>query len=419
MAKEEETPTQTGYTDDANSLTYYDAATGTYKTQDTSGMTFAEKMAFQNEQDLGYYENVNGDYVYGTEPASKYIPSDPSPGGRFDSGIYVEGENPYQPVNTGPTNGLTLGGGAPSGGGTTQPPVTTQPPPPTNNPMDPFDPDTGTGNPNNPTDDWFWTDPVGYENAPQPGGDGSFEEGRKIPPRDTSWNWDHFREKAPGDRQWGGYDEDYQAFERYQPGDRSPWGMPNIEGGNRDFYQQQFANQLRDEQGYQNRERTAQRARERAEKNPYEHLMDDAGSWDWAYGGKGLPEVTMGAGAPEQTFSRASQFSEDSTFGDMIRNFAGQEGFSPYQDAMRYWLNNHPQEGLDSTYWARAGDPNKIISSLGQGPEGLTGENRDWLTKMANAVWQPGALGPNAPAQYASPVQWGSEYNTPAPAPAA
>jgi hypothetical protein len=264
---------------------------------------------------------------------------------------------------------------------------------------------------NKPTDDWYWTDPEDYTNAPQPDGDGEFVEGG--PPPDTSWDWNYFRDRAPGDRQWGGYDEDYQAFERYIPGMDSPWGLPNVKGGNEDFYQQQFLNQLRDEQGFRNRQRTAQMRSAEAAENPlFNPLTDpDADPWSWAYGGQGLPEVKMGTGQPAPaSYNLADQFSQDSTLRDMISYYAGKDGFNQYQSNMRDWLQRHPDEGLNSTYWARAGDPNSIIQNLGTSGAGLTAKNRDWLTKMANAVWQPGEMGAYAPVDYASPIQWGSDY---------
>lgn len=283
------------------------------------------------------------------------------------------------------------GGTDPGGGGT--------------DPGESLDPDL-----NEPTDDWFWTDPVGYENAPQPDGDGSFVEGG--PPPDTSWDWNFFRDKAPGDRQWGGYDEDYQAFERYQPGMDSPWGMPNIEGGNEDFYQQQFVNALRDEQGYQNRERAAQMRRQEAEANPYEGIKGSE-MWDWAYGGKGLPEVrtNMGGPAPDPTYSLAAPFTTDSTLGDAIRHYAGTEGFTEYQENMRKWLDSG-NESLDGTFWSNQTSPTAITQLLGSNDEGLTGKNREWLSKLANAMYQQNPTGPAAPVGYASPIGWGGQAPT-------
>ena len=293
----------------------------------------------------------------------------------------------------GPDGGQIYEGGGNSGGT----PSTT---PPTNTPLDPTV--------NEPTDDWYWTDPLDYTNAPQPNGDGEFVEGG--PPPDTSWDWNYFRDRAPGDRQWGGYDEDYQAFERYVPGMESPWGLPNVKGGNEDFYQQQFLNQLRDEQGFRNRQRAAQmRAAEAASEPVFNPLTDDPGNmWNWAYGGSGIPDVQMGTGRPvPASYSLANQFNRDSTLRDMISYYAGKEGFSQYADTMRNWLKNHTDEGLESTYWARIGDPNEIIKNLGGD---LTVKNREWLTKMANAVYQPGEMGAYAPIDYASPIQWGGSY---------
>ncbi len=114
---------------------------------------------------------------------------------------------------------------------------------------------------------------------------------------DTSWNWDYFKPapEAGLAGEWGGYDSNYDAFERYVPGSDAPWGSSKYSGNMDDFYQQQLANALRQEQGYNNRAREAERIRMEALQNPQEAPPVD---WSWAFGGKGLPDVQLGTGVP-------------------------------------------------------------------------------------------------------------------------
>jgi hypothetical protein len=368
----------------------YEAVGGTENHQMGTGYEGAG--SYKQHVDLGSGQNywipvVDGEPIMTLEEAKSggynWVPSASGVGVVLDTG---------QGVTQPPTGG---------GGGGTQPPVGGGTLPPTETPLPPIT--------NEPTDDWYWTDPVGYENAPPPDGTGEFVEGG--PPPDTSWDWSFFRDRAPGDRQWGGFDEDYQAFERYIPGQDSPWGLPNVEGGNEDFYQQQFLNQLRDEQGYQNRERAAQMRRYEASlpENQAEPISGEE-MWEWAYGGRGLPDVTMGGSPREQSWELSSALQPGQTNSDVWRWAAGLDRFKN-DDYARKQLQRMLATGEDeSTYWTSIGDPNKIIQNLGKNPDGLTGKNRALLSEIANAMYNQSSMGPVAPSNYASPVQWGSSY---------
>jgi hypothetical protein len=304
--------------------------------------------------------------------------------------IYTYPETP--PPTGGPSTGQP-GTGNPVDGGPTPPTTPPVAPPPTEEILDPIT--------NEPTDDWYWTDPVGYENAPQPDGDGEFVEGG--PPLDTSWDWSFFRDRAPGDRQWGGYDEDYQAFERYVPGMDSPWGLPNVEGGNEDFYQQQFLNQLRDEQGYQNRERAAQMRRQESLANPQESVAPED-MWSWAYGGQGLPDVQMGGSAPAVNWDLNAAFTPGQSTNEDILRWAS-SGDNSFSQKQRNWYQKLMEGGdQDSTIWSSAGDPNTLIGYLPTDTNELTSQNQQWMTELFNSIYNQGQAGPYAPSGYASPV---------------
>jgi len=276
--------------------------------------------------------------------------------------------------------------------------------PPTNKPPEvtpPFEP------PKPPTNDWpVYVNPPGYTNVPPPTGDGTFVEGN--PPPDTSWDWDYFRDKAGGDRQWGGYDADYQAFERYQPGMDSPWGMPNIEGNNNDFYQQQFVNLLRDEQGFDARQREAQRRQQEAFDNPYEAIEMD---WSWANNGQGLPEIVMGTGVQgDKQYSLSNNFSTDSTNNEVLSQLRGLNAFNNEsdQDNFNLWLNgtwDGQSDWMDSDTWSNWADKDSFKTSQGSGGD------PDFLGRVWDNIYNLQPSGPTTPVGYAQPYGFGPNYN--------
>jgi hypothetical protein len=339
----------------------------------------------------GYYFNHLGKFVLGILPsASTTIKLDNSTG-EHDGYIALPPSNqtPVQPPTGQPPTGQPPTGGPPTGG-----PPTGQPPPYVPPPIPTF--------PVYP--------PVSYENVPPPPGDGVFVEGN--PPADTSWDWDYFREKTPGDRMWGGYDTDYQAFERYQPGQDTPWGMPNIQGGNDEFYQQQTANYMREQQGFLNRQRNSQRAAYEAESNPYENWMAGENEWSWANNGKGLPTVTMGGGEPPpQTFKLRQGFTRDTSNLGILNSLSSLAAFSSKadQEKITNWSQtdangNNPSDAFN---WARQNNPNDFIQGFGSS---LGADNKPFLTKIMNNLYIGSGTGPQAPSGYANPVGWGNNY---------
>ena len=222
---------------------------------------------------------------------------------------------------------------------------------------------------------------------------------------DTSWNWDFFKPKAQGDNAWGGFDTDYGVFERYQPGQDSPWGMPDIRGGNKDFYQQQFNNLLRDEQGFRNRAKAAQLRAEENAANPADPLPLD---WSWANGGEGIKDVTMGAGiglgSPTE-FALNQRYGWDNTT-DNSRVLSDLSGI--FSDSDNVFLNKFD----DNRNWLNSG--NALTQSRQSAQDFIASnpytEDKGWtaaLQNIVNNVWNPvdgGAVGPSAPPGYALPI---------------
>lgn len=382
--------TFTGFSEDNSTVRVYNPITGEYEVKavdnwkeynpagdKTNWMYTPEGTRVLGLTPEGYeeYGNYNNEPGFDHAWQAGYVPPDSSGGG-----------DPY----------LKLGpGDRESNGGTATQPPNNQPP--TDEPLDPIV--------NEPTDDWFMPDEwLDYTNAPQPDGDGSFDDWHgKNKQSDTSWNWDAYRDRAPGDRQFGGYDEDYQAFERYIPGMDSPWGLPNVKGGNEDFYQQQFLNQLRDEQGYRSRQKAAQKRSNQAALNPYEAVSADD-VWSWANNGEGLRDVQMGGGAPEVQWDLNTAFTPgESTIGEILDWGSTQEGFGDGRQFYKTIKDSITQEGRDSTAWSSAGDPSKLRDTL-MNWEGLSPQQTQMMSDLVSGIYNPGQAGPYAPSGYASPV---------------
>ena len=259
---------------------------------------------------------------------------------------------------------------------------------------DPFNPNSGGGSPSN--------------GLPQP------PRGARIRPwhgtlgqKDTSWDWDAFAPKTRGDNGWGGYDQDYQAFERYQPGMDSPWGMPDVEGGNKEFYAQQFVNQLRDEQGYQSRERAAQDRRQDALNNPFEAAPTD---WSWANNGLGLKDVTMGGGEViPSSYSLNDQYDGMSNI-DIWNSVKGLSVFddesNDTRNSLDNWFKNNPSLGGGSQL-SNSGDPSSITSGFDESSwSGMKypGKVQAALSAIGNNIYTGSNAGAYAPIGYAAPV---------------
>ena len=152
--------------------------------------------------------------------------------------------------------------------------------------------------------------------GPQPPGGPS-----GTPADPYSWDGSDFERGAPSLDGGGGIDPADYAFDRYVPGQESPWGIPEVQGGNRDFYRNQFINLLRQEQGLQagqQRAAATRRIQDRVRQGldtpnvspevraRYEQSLQPAPmDWSWLEGG--LPEVQVndrGYADPRPGFQR-------------------------------------------------------------------------------------------------------------------
>jgi hypothetical protein len=89
----------TGYWDDGSNVTIFDSNTGEYQTIPVDPN---DPFAFRNNNpDIGYFQNSEGDYVYGVVPEQTYTSGNP------DDGISLEGVDPnWAPITQPDMNGI-------------------------------------------------------------------------------------------------------------------------------------------------------------------------------------------------------------------------------------------------------------------------------------------------------------------------
>ena len=246
-------------------------------------------------------------------------------------------------------------------------------------------------------------------NVPQPEGDGSFDPWTPSASGSRpSWNWDYFKPKAPGDSGWGGYDADYGVFERYQPGQDSPWGMPDVMGGNQEFYQQQFNNLLRDEQDYRTRQRAAQLRAQEAAENPSENI-----NFDDMWASMGITPV-QAAGSDAQ--GNPTAWNWNSALGDVSGKTNAQILASAqnllskadYDKLLEGYANDDKWQ--TSTYWQSFDNPEALkeawIANQGPlSPEWQTPNMNLFDVLFTNSQYTtPAGGGPSAAPGYALPI---------------
>jgi len=117
------------------------------------------------------------------------------------------------------------------------------------------------------------------------------------------WDWGRFGTQTDTGG-FGQYFPNYDASARYSPGEGATWGSDQFPGDNRDFYQNQFGNLIRQSQGFQRNQVMANRLRQEAAENPMQAMPTD---WSWTT----LPEVEImesgyAAPVPGQGFGNSS-----------------------------------------------------------------------------------------------------------------
>ena len=220
----------------------------------------------------------------------------------------------------------------------------------------------------------------------------------------------------------GGYEPGMYSYDNYVPGQESPWGIPDVSGGNKDFYRNQFINLLKDEQGFQKQQETAAKRRQHAIQNPLERSKLD---WAWLDDPSKLyataspgPEGSEGVNGtgykynPNLTINRGETTNEalvSQMIGAGLLNAEEADFFS------RHFAGIEGQERAKATNYGVSKDydaAQRQIASIGSAEPGTI----DALTKVFNNIWtntkysSPDGGGPSTPAGYANPME--AYYNS-------
>jgi hypothetical protein len=368
----------TGYWDDGSAVTFYDPGSQSYLTE---AIDPSDPFAFKNENNLGYYQNDQGDYVYGVMPTSIWG------GDGSDDTTYQEGVDPnWQPRSRPDMNGIggdvqlddqgnIIGRGDNYGGQ-----------------RDPFNtpivPEGGTGG-------------IGDFYAWQ-GSDSHDQQGNVI----------------------AGGPADPNSRPVYNRGDpwvgSNPWVNPTVsgaqnvdnitEGGpintnnplqgyesssNKDFYQQQF----QDLRARQIRQGQAQQDAANYQAPEPQPIGDPWESFN-------LPEVFV-AGAqegydPNQLALNPAYAGMDNS--QIVSQLSNQQQWT---DEDQRWLQDYLGTGVGNDNYSFIGDREGEASRIAEG--GYSDQNKGRLTDVLNTIWQPqGQLptpgGQIVPQGYASPT---------------
>lgn len=236
------------------------------------------------------------------------------------------------------------------------------------------------------------------------------------------WDWASFNPGAGPALGWGDLAEDYNAYERYQPGEDSPWGNPDREGGNKEFYQQQLSNLLRQTQDYQvgaDKARERGRIRDRIsqgldtpgisdEFRAYLEAQQAPAPMDWSWLEGGLPDVVTGADAnTDPSYTWGEGYTQGLTNQQVFDQASPQMSSQNAQWLQDNWLAGN--EG-GTGFMANWEDPNSFVDAFqGYGPNAKSA----W-TDFSNVAmdYTPG-FSSSIPAGYASPnpgMQFGDNY---------
>lgn len=201
-----------------------------------------------------------------------------------------------------------------------------------------------------------------------------------------NWNWEDFQAGAPDMEGGGGYDPNDYAFDRYVPGQESPWGVPDIEGGNKDFYRNQMVSLLRDEQNFRDRQRESDAIRQGSD--PLEPTPMD---WSWLEGG--LPEVRVGGGADDWRQNDGYAGLNNLQALDQLRA-GGDISKSTYD-----WFRGNWGEDDNNASWLTGNTDYQGLSGMGQQPW-----ERAAYQDVANGLYENFGDNPGIAPGYAAPV---------------
>jgi hypothetical protein len=175
------------------------------------------------------------------------------------------------------------------------------------------------------------------------------------------------------------------------PGQDSPWGNPNLEGGNEQFYQQQFAKLLRQDQQFQADQAAAIAARAEAQANPQPVAPND---WSWLEGG--LPNVSVGGAEPSWDWASGIERGDGTTNQELYSQISSNLTPQTRQFFQDHW-SAYPEQATQ-TFWNSFNNPDDLMSSTGH-----TGAGMAAVRDVANNLYA-NTNASSAPVGYASPV---------------
>jgi len=190
------------------------------------------------------------------------------------------------------------------------------------------------------------------------------------------------------------------------------------------FDESQLQGLINQESNYQNKANEARDIRTAAANSPSQPFVPSMDNWDWAYGGKGIPEVEiMPFNSTEEDTSGGLSSSYDLGYGltpessnmDIMNIVMGLDKFDNPQDQEKFtnWMattgEGNPSNMFD---WANIDNPESY--TLGLSDSELGSDNKIWFNKILNSIYTdnnqgkplaaPGYANPNPADGYANPI---------------
>lgn len=238
-----------------------------------------------------------------------------------------------------------------------------------------------------------------------------------------SWNW---ADSTVGNPQVNNFD----AFNS-----NSLENFNNNQGNvNSNFFNSnQFQGLLNQDANYVKNAKIAKDARNTIANTPSEPFVPSMDNWNWAYGGKGMPEVSIGTFNGNQNIDPISGnqnidsisgnstnmpaynlgygLTKESSNYDVMNAVRNLPQFSNDQEIFNAWMapleNGNSRDMFD---WANISNPEIYTSNITDTQ--LTPENKAWFNKILNTIYSDGTEGMPSPAPgYANPNPSGSYAN--------
>lgn len=233
--------------------------------------------------------------------------------------------------------------------------------------------------------------------------------------RTEGWTWRDYEAGAPDLEGGGGTNPNDLDYQWYVPGQESPWGNLGVEGGNKDFYKNQFNSLLADEQNFRNEQNWAKaiRMKQAQDKAAFDKANpEEPFTWEGKIDDVFAQPEGQGSGMDVATgewrLNDQYGFTPETSNNEILRSMSNLSAFDDFdRQLMQGWLDD--PAGETDFGWAGHSDPNSLIAAFGQDGE-LAPNNRKWMNTVANNLFTQGSsnaggpAGMTTPAGYASPI---------------